>query len=221
MTRRRRALVFGAAALVCAALAAAVAGGYRSDVEGQYGELRPVVVVVGDLDAGRVVRPRVSEKLELRRIPERFVPPDVLTSPAEAIGRTPRAPIPAGSYLLASHLAAPDPPRPERPGDASPGRTPVEIAVSAAGALGRPSARGPARVDVVVTTEPGPGRGPGRTYVAARGVRLLDLRSGESEALEPGPSPAGWIATLSLTRDQALRLIQAESFARQVRIIGR
>ena len=33
-----------------------------------------------------------------------------------------------------------------------------------------------------------------------------------------GPTPA-WSATLALTRDQALRLIQAENFARQVRLM--
>jgi len=221
MTRRGRALVFGAAALACAALAASVAGGYRSDVEAQYGPLRPVVVTVQRLAAGRVLRSEAAEALEVRQVPERFVPSDGLATPAAAIGRAPQGAIPAGSYLLDSHLADPDPPRTEGDREAGPGRTPVELAVSAAGALGRPSAGRPSRVDVVVTTEPGPGRGPGRTYVAAGGVRLLGLRSAEDEALEPGPSPAGWIATLALTRGQALRLIQAESFARQVRIIGR
>ena len=37
MSRRARAVAFGVAALVCAALAASVAGRYRSGVTAQYG----------------------------------------------------------------------------------------------------------------------------------------------------------------------------------------
>ena len=33
-------------------------------------------------------------------------------------------------------------------------------------------------------------------------------------------APSAWVATLALTRDQALRLIHAQSFAREVRLIG-
>jgi hypothetical protein len=36
----------------------------------------------------------------------------------------------------------------------------------------------------------------------------------------PGPASGASIATLALTRDEALRLIEAESFARSVRLIG-
>jgi Flp pilus assembly protein CpaB len=78
-------------------------------------------------------------------------------------------------------------------------------------------------VDVIVTTEPGPGRGSGRTYVAAERVELLALAQsggGPDDAL-PGPGTATWTATLALRRPQALRLIQAENFARQVRLIPR
>jgi hypothetical protein len=79
------------------------------------------------------------------------------------------------------------------------------------------------RVDVVVTTEPGPGGGPGRTRVATKRVRLLDLSEsgGASGSLDdvPGPGAAGWTATLALNRRQALRLIQAQNFAREVRLI--
>ena len=67
---------------------------------------------------------------------------------------------------------------------------------------------------MVVTTEPADGGGAGRTYVAAAGVPLLGL----------GASPEGDVAgaaeaTLGLTRRQALRLIAAESFARQVTVM--
>jgi hypothetical protein len=98
------------------------------------------------------------------------------------------------------------------------GRRPVEIAVSGGEALlasgGSPQG---SAVDVVVTTEPR-GPGPGRTYVAAAGVRMLALTQQDPTA--PGPA-AGWSATLALTRSEALRLIEAESFAHSVRLLPR
>ena len=149
----------------------------------------------------------------MRRVPARFVPPGALRAPAEAAGLAPTAPVPAGSYLVAAQLRPPG-----GGGDSGPalgaGRRPVEIAVSGAAALsvagGSPLGT---RVDVVVTTEPS-SSGSGRTYVAAAAVPLLALGS----AAEGAGSAA---ATLGLTRRQALRLIAAESFARQITILPR
>jgi len=71
-----------------------------------------------------------------------------------------------------------------------------------------------AAVDVIVTSEPR-GAGPGRTYIAAAAVPLI--------ALGPGPEGPGSAssasAILGLSRPQALRLIAAENFARQVRLL--
>jgi Flp pilus assembly protein CpaB len=222
MSRRARAAAFAAAALGCAALAAGLAGGYRADLTAQLGQLVPVVVTTGPLHAHRELRPQdVARLLDVRRIPARFVPPGALSVPAEAIARAPLATLPAGSYVTASSLAVPRAERPARAQALGPGRRPVEIAVADAGALAT-DGRGRRRVDVVVTTEPGPGGGAGRTYIAAEGVRLLDLRSGGAgSAGLPGADPSSWVATLALTRSQALRLIQAESFARAVRLIAR
>ncbi len=78
-------------------------------------------------------------------------------------------------------------------------------------------------MDVIVTTEPGPGGGSGRTYVAAEDVELLAIAQsggGDSAGL-PGSGVDSSTATLALTRSEALRLIQAENFARQVRLIPR
>jgi len=223
MSRRARAIAFACAALACAGLAAAVAGRYRTDLESQLGPLRPVVVARGRLPAHQVLRSAAASRLlEVRRIPERFAPPGAVTSAEQAIGRAPAAAIPAGAYVLASQLRTPG--ARHRPGDPprlGSGRQPVEIAVSGAEALAATGGdpRG-GRVDVIVTTEPGPGGGSGRTYVAAEGVELLALgQSGDPGAGLPGPGSAAWRATLALRRPQALRLIQAENFARQVRLI--
>jgi Flp pilus assembly protein CpaB len=199
------------AALCAAAAAAAIADGYGAGVARGYGALRPVVVAAADLDSGNAVGPRqAASELELRRIPTRFVPPGALVNPAEAIGLVPVASIPAGSYLLASQLR---PPRAEGAAvGLGHGRHPVEIAVSGTGALSAAGAQPVGgRVDVVVTTEPS-GSGQGRTYVAAAAVPLL--------ALSPGAEGVA-AATLGLTRGQALRLIAAESFARQVTLLLR
>jgi Flp pilus assembly protein CpaB len=214
MSRRGRALGFLLAAAIAAAAAAAVADGYGDRVVRGYGELRPVLVVTTDLPAERKIDPQAAaEKLEVRRVPVRFVPPGALAAPAEALGLVPSAAIPAGSYLLAAQLR---PPGARRGGaELGSGRRPVEIVVSGAGAL---SAFGTqpvgSRVDVIVTTEP-EGSGSGRTYVAAPAVPLLGLGPGG----EGGAGEA--TATLGLTRAQALRLIAAQSFARRVTVIPR
>jgi len=212
MSRRGRAVGFLLAAAVAAAAAAAIADGYGDSVVRGYGELRPVLVAAAELRAGETIDPRtVAEKLEVRRVPVKFAPPSALAAPAEAFGLKPAITVPAGSYLLAEQL------RSGRVHPAGPSlgrnRTPVEIDVSGAGAL---SAFGTqpvgSKVDVVVTSEPD-SSGRGRTYVAAPGVPLLGLRpGGEGEAGEA-------TATLGLTRGQALRLIEAESFARRVTVI--
>jgi Flp pilus assembly protein CpaB len=215
MSRRTRAIAFGVGALLAAIAAGAIADGYGDSVARGYGTLRPVVVAAAELPAGKVLVPSVAEAdLEVRQVPTRFVPAGALRDPAEALGLEPAAAIPSGAYLLAAQLR---PPRSDVPGPRlGAGRRPVQIAVSGAEALavGGGSPVG-SRVDVVVTTEPRSG-GVGHTYVAAAGVPLLGL----------GVSPEGDAtgtaeATLGLTRSQALRLIAAESYARQVTVMPR
>lgn len=214
-SRRVRAAAFLLLALLAAALAAGIADRYGSSVARGYGPLRSVAIVVRELQPGRPLRPvEMSEALESRRVPARFVPPAALAGPEEALGLEPAAAIPAGSYLLATQLRPPGRGGPE-PTSLGPRRHPVEISVSGAEAL---LATGPtsrqARVDVVVTSEPS-GGGRGRTYVAATGVPLLGLGPGAD-----GPGPGGVAtATLGLTRHQALRLIAAESFARKLTLL--
>jgi Flp pilus assembly protein CpaB len=216
VSRRGRALAFVLAALCAAAVAAAIADGYGASVVRGYGELRLVVVAGTDLDPGEEIGPRQAAELELRRVPARFVPPGALENQAEAIGLAPTATIPAGSYLLASQLR---PPRADPTGalGLGHGRHPVEISVSGAEALLVAGAQPVGeRVDVVVTTEPS-GSGSGRTYVAAAAVPLLALDPGAEGSATEGLAAA----TLGLTRGQALRLITAESFARQLTLLAR
>jgi len=222
MSRRRRALAFLAGALVCAGLAATLAGGYERSVAEQLGELRSVVVAKSRLPAKRPIEPRQARgALEVRRIPEKFAPPDAIAAPVEAVGLEPASALAPGSYVLAGQLSAPRRSGPDAPEPAR-GLSPIELEVTGAGALLAGGGEG-SRVDVVVTSEPGPGSR-GRTYVAAAGVELLGLTEGGSSDPEDDPLAAAGVpplhvATLAVARDQALDLIQAENFARQIRLI--
>lgn len=214
MNRRRRALGFLLAALLAALAAAALAERYGASAVRGYGPLRPVVVLGTALEAGRRIGPReLGSVLTVRRVPIRFVPPDALAAPDEALGLVARSPLSAGSYLLAGQLGvAREESRHGRLGD---GRRPLEIVVSGADAL---SAAGSppvgSKVDVVVTSEP-TGAGPGRTYVAVARVPLLGLRRGPE-----GPGAGTSAATLGLTKRQALKLIAAQSFARALTLLA-
>jgi Flp pilus assembly protein CpaB len=219
MSRRGRAAAFAAAALGCAVVAALVADSYGTSVASQYGELRPVVVAARDLAAGEPLDARdAGRALEIRRVPASFVPPDALMTVGDAIGRAPAAPLPAGSYVLTSMLEIPRRHRAAGEPAIAEGLRPVEIAVTGAEALGA-AGRPPhgSRVDVVVTTEPDVGD-EGRTYVAAEAVELLGLTAGDASG-DDGLGEPTQTATLALTRGQALRLIEAENFARQVRLM--
>lgn len=223
MSRRGRAAAFVAASILCASVAAWLARSYGDRVDGQLGDLVPVVVAGQDLPAGKPIGVRGLERhLRVRRVPVRFAPPDALSTPDEAIGRAPATRVPAGSYLLAHQLRLPrERRRRPTPGD---GRRAVEIAVSGGRAL--PDTIDEGRVDVVVTSEP-VDSGQGRTRVVAAAIRLMDLqplRDAEVDAGsgDPGSAatlPTAWVATLALTRRQAIELIRAESFARQIRLL--
>ena len=214
MSRRRRAVLFLAAAIVCALLAAVVAGRYRSRVDARYGPLRPVVVATSELPPGEPIAPeRLASALAVRRVPASFVPPGALVSPAEAIGRAPGATIPAGSYVLGAQLALPTSSAPRSPGVAR-GLRPVQVAVAGAEAL-TVDGRSPegSRVDVVVSRQAGLGRS-ATARIAATGVRLLALRG-------PAGPGEGWSATLAVTEQQALSLIGAQSAGREIRLLPR
>lgn len=218
MSSRARALGFGALAVLCAVASASIASGYRDNVDAQLGELRSVVVVSESLPAGRrLERSVIRRALELREVPVRFAPPDALADPAEARDRKPLAAIPAGSYLLASQLRVQTVGGTASAAELAGDLHPVEITVTGAGALASTASAGMARVDVVVAAEPVTG-GRARVHVAAEGVRLIGL---EPAAPEDDASVGGdsWNATLALDRAQALKLIEAENFAREVRLI--
>ncbi len=216
-TRRRRAAVLLSLALACGGLAASEVGSRVRDVEARVGAPVPVLVAARELDAGRAIE---RGDVRVREVPERFAPPDAVSSPDELAGAVPAAPLARGAYLTTSSLDG-------RATDGEPsairrGERAVEVAVT--GAAGLAEIVGPgARVDVLVSTEPR--EGPGRSFLALEDVEVLDLAAGPADAPAPesddeGPAATA-TATLRVTLRQAVYLTAAQNFAREVRLLPR
>lgn len=208
MSRRRRAMLMLLAAAGAGLLAVTLVGGYSSSVAQSYGELRPVVVLVRSLVPGQKISAQVAAgSFETRQVPARFVPTGAIGDPARAVGLEVIAPMPSGSYLTGPGLRPPGSDEPKRP-VAGRNRHAVELSVSGAGALS-----GTGKVDVLVTTDND--RGGGHTVIAARRVPLIAIgRSGQSET-----GPGLTEVTLGLTRSQAIRLVDAQTFARRITVL--
>lgn len=216
--RRRRGAVLLALALAAGGLASSRVERRERGLEARVGPPVPVVVAVADLRQGeRIGREKAARGLAVRHVPARFAPPDALGEPAEAVGATVAAPVAAGGYVTAGALAAPR--GEEREGAVAPGQRAIDVAVAGGQEL---AAAGPgARVDVLVTTERGEGRG--RTYLALEAVELLGTAPGDGAgaAGEEARGRPTLLATLRVTLRQAVFLAAAESFAREIRLLPR
>jgi pilus assembly protein CpaB len=211
--RRRRALILLSLALASGGLAASQVSGTVQRVEARIGRPVPVVVARHELAAGSRL---AAADLAVREVPERFVPRDALSSPAEAAGARTAIRLPSGGYLTASALAG----EARRRGPGLPrGQRAVEVAVAGGGPLADGAGPG-TRVDVVVSTEPHAGEG--RTFVALQDVQLLALRSGGDSADAGGAkASADAVATLRVSLRQAVYLTAAQNFARELRLLPR
>jgi hypothetical protein len=157
-----------------------------------------------------------SGDLAVRRVPARFVPPDVLRAATGLAGARLAAPVAAGSYLTAGLLAAAS----DDGGGLHPGERLFELPVAGAGALAGAAAG--ARVDVVVST-PGEAGG-GHTFAALEDVELLGLRGSAGAAADGGGGPDAenaLLATLRVTAREAVYLAAVADFAQRVRLLVR
>jgi pilus assembly protein CpaB len=202
-------------AIACGALAASTVQDRIESVERRVGPLVPVAVAARDLPAGRRLAPR---DVQLRRVPEAYLPPDALAPATIAEGGRTAVPVRAGSYLTPGLLGGR---RAARDGILRRGQRLVDVAVAGASPLA--SAPPGARVDVMVSTEPRVG--PRRTFVAVEGAELLALRpAGEDVGPGTGDGAAGAasaVATLRVTLRQAVNLTAAQNFGREVRLLAR
>ena len=157
-------------------------------------------------------------------MPARFAPPDALPAVEEAAGARLATPVAAGSYVTGGALARGDAGTTAgAPGRAGAGERLVDIAVAAGADL---AAGGPGtRVDVLITTDAGSGRG--RTYLALEDVELAGVRgAGQSDAGggaggDGAAAHATALATLRVTLREAVLLTAAQSFAREIRLLVR
>ncbi|MGI9082497.1 MAG: Flp pilus assembly protein CpaB [Thermoleophilaceae bacterium] len=221
--RRRRAFLMLSLALACGGLAASEVGGRIRAVERRVGAQVPIVVATRSLPAEAEVQ---RDDLAVREMPERYVPPGALSSPAQAAGARTAVPLASGSPLTHGQLGGGRGGAPGNRGTAAlrRGERAVEVGVAGGATLG--DAAGPgARVDVLVSTEPR--EGPGRSFLALEDVELLGLRGGDGAAAAPAREDAGGVAAttavarLRVTLRQAVYLTAAQNFAREVRLLPR
>jgi pilus assembly protein CpaB len=206
---------------VSAGLAVSLVRDYAGEVRAQVGPLVPVLIARAEIPRGKVLTPgNVSTYVVERRVPERFVPPGSLRRASDALGLRARLRVPAGAYLGRTQLGALAPREDSLGGGEARGARIVEVPVSGASALAgvlRPGLR----VDVLVTSERGPG--PPRTYLALQRVELADFRpSGEADPLAEGEArEADAVAALRVSLSQAVLLTAAQNFARELRLVAR
>ncbi len=218
---RRRAALFGGLALLCAVLSATAAARNDAGVSDQLGELRTVVVVERQIPKGGKLTSRALQRvLGTREVPLRFLPPDRLEDPSLALGSRTVAAIPPGSYLTASLLRQEGAGRGGEQDVVADGLRPVEVEVSGGSGTGAGLPAAGSRVDVLAADEPGSTSNP-RVRVLARAVPLLSIEAMRPDELDSDPGTGGWIATLALGRRKSLDVIEADNYAREVRLLGR
>jgi pilus assembly protein CpaB len=189
-----------------------------SDLERRVGVPVPVVVASRDIEPGSEL---TSADLRLAQVPQRFAPPDAPTSPDQAVGLRTAGPVAAGSPITAGVVGATV--SGEEPGALRRGERAVEVTVAGGASLLEAAVPG-ARVDVLVSTDPGDG--PGSSFLALEDVELLALAPGASadvplySDLSTGPV-SSVLATLRTTLRQAVYLTAAQSYAREIRLLSR
>jgi pilus assembly protein CpaB len=210
-------------ALVCGGLAASEVHERERRAAAAVGPLVPVVVAQRDLAAERRLR---AADLAVKRLPDRFVPPDALGERELVAGARVAVPVVAGSYLTASMLQGAESANGSKGSGLRPGQRAVALRVAGGGALA--GAAPGSRVDVVVSSQPGAAGG--RTYVALEDVELLALGGGEGAGWggsegggADGADGAGGaaLATLRVTARQAVYLTAAANFANEIRLLVR
>lgn len=202
-----------ALAFLLGSLAFVLVRGYQDRVEAlrpAVGPMVPVVVASADLARGSIL---AEAMLESSTMPESFVPPGAVASPAAAAGRVLTADIAAGEVLTASRLSAP-------------GAGPIAAlvpeglrAMAIAAPLPENALRPGDHVDVYATY----GGGRPHTELAASALEILRIIAGSSGGGIAGTTTSTDGITVVLLVDEAAasRLAYARSFAQlSVAILG-
>ncbi|MDA0182011.1 SAF domain-containing protein [Solirubrobacter phytolaccae] len=195
MTRRRRATVLLALALVLGALSATHMSRREAALEAQLGPLTEVVVARTDLPAGRTLQ---LADLGVRALPARYAPAGEPVFAAALAGRKLAVPVVAGGAVTAELIAR----DPEEP--------PVKRGERAVDVVASGNVTAGARVDVVVTTDK-------QTRLALQAVEVLAAKPAAAKE-GGGPRVA---ATLRVPVTDAVYLVAAQEYARDVRLLAR
>lgn len=195
MTRRRRAAALLALAVVLGLLSATHMSRREAALRAQLGPLTDVVVARKDLPAGRTVQ---LADLGVRRLPARYAPVGEPVFAAALAGRKLAVPVAAGGAVTAELIAR----EPEEP-PVKRGERAVEIVASGSVTAGT-------RVDVVVTTDK-------QTRLALEDVEVLAAKPAAAKE-GGGPRVA---ATLRVPVTDAVYLVAAQEYARDVRLLAR
>jgi pilus assembly protein CpaB len=197
VTRRRRAAVLLGLALVLGTLSAAHMARRESALREQLGPVTEVVVARRDLPAGRLLK---LTDLGVRSLPSRYAPPGEPAFATALAGSRLAVPVIAGGVvspeLLERRRLTPE-------AAVRRGERAVEVIASGSVTAG-------ARVDVFVTTEK-------RTRLVLEDVEVLAARAA---APEEGKGPRV-VATLRVKVAEAVYVVAAQSFARDVRLLAR
>lgn len=211
--RRRRAALLLGLALLLGGLAASDVSRREAALKSELAPLVPVVVAHGDLEPGVDLR---LKDLAVRRMPARFAPPGAAAEPAELVGARVAVAVPDGGYLSAGQLEE---------DAAATGGAGVRRGERAADVVGVGSAelmRPGARVDVLVTRL-GEGEAGGGTRLALEDVEVLAAAPAAPEQGGQGQDPGmpRVAVTLRVTVRQAVYLVAAQAFARELRLLPR
>jgi pilus assembly protein CpaB len=195
-----RATRFALAAVACAVLAGWLAFDYTSSAGKRAGPVRQVLVSPIAVKHG--ARISAGAPLSIRNVPARFAPPDVLSDPADAIGRRPAIDIPPGAFLTRSAMGG---------GGAAAGRFRLRAAERAVS------------VDVVVSPEQELLSAGNRVDLYASGFggeQRTELLISRADVLEvaDGGSAGHQRATLRLAAGQVAAVVRADVFARELRL---
>jgi pilus assembly protein CpaB len=200
VTRRRRACLLLGLAIVLGALAASNVSHREAALRAQLGPLTEVVVARKDLPARRVLS---LSDLGVRAVPSRYAPTGEPVFAAALAGHRLAVPVAAGAPVTADLLE-----REPRTPETSVRRGERAVDVIAAGSA-QAVVEG-AHVDVVVTAEH-------RARLALTDVQVLAAHAAPAK---DGQGPQV-VATLRVSVEQAVYLVAAQSFARNIRLLVR
>lgn len=208
MSRRRRAVLLGALALVLGALAASDVTRRESALARRIGPVTQVVVARAALPAGARLTAR---RLAVRAVPQRYAPSGAFAEPAQLAGLRAAVAVPAGADLVAAVVddgSAPQPGAPVRPGERV-----ADLVATGSLQLIQPGSR----VDVVVTR--GGDGAPGSARLALEDVEVLAASPADGGHSDSGAPQVA--VSLRVTVRQAVYLAAAQSFARDIRLLPR